>query len=114
MNTAIDTIHTTQAIIHSKRHNNNKLNPSQYMPSNTHSITVRNIKHNVHEWGNPELPTLFTLHGWMDCGASFEFIAEHLKNDFHIIAPDLRGYGDTEHVPTGYWLPDYIADTTRT
>jgi len=41
---------------------------------------------------------------------SILIIAEHLKNDFHIIAPDMRGYGDTEHVPTGYWLPDYIAD----
>jgi len=70
---------------------------------------VRGLQTRVFEWGNLENPTLFYLHGWMDSGASFKYVADYLSSDYHIVAPDLRGFGETEHAQ-GYWFPDYLAD----
>jgi pimeloyl-ACP methyl ester carboxylesterase len=61
-------------------------------------------------WGDPAAPKLFLLHGWMDVGASFQFLVDALQRDWYAIAPDLRGYGRSEWQPQGYWFADYIAD----
>jgi len=63
----------------------------------TDKLLVRGLNYHIQEWGDSSNPTLFLLHGWMDCGASFKFIAEYLARDFHLIAPDWRGFGETEH-----------------
>ena len=73
-------------------------------------LDIRGLDYHVNEWGDSSLPKLFMLHGWMDCGESFKFMAPYLVEHFHLIAPDLRGFGDTEHVPGGYYFPDYFAD----
>ncbi|MCH2190969.1 MAG: alpha/beta hydrolase [Gammaproteobacteria bacterium] len=70
---------------------------------------IRGLKTRVYEWGNSGNPTLFYLHGWMDSGASFKYVAEFLQKNYHVVAPDLRGFGETEHAQ-GYWFPDYLAD----
>ena len=61
-------------------------------------------------WGDPAASKLFLLHGWMDVGASFQFLVDALQRDWYVIAPDLRGYGRSEWQPQGYWFEDYIAD----
>ena len=51
------------------------------------------------------------VHGWMDVGASWQFVIDALRSDRFIIAPDWRGYGLTEVPGTDvYWFPDYLAD----
>jgi len=50
------------------------------------------------------------LHGWMDVAASFQFLVDSLSRDWHVIAPDWRGFGLSEWRPEGYWFPDYYAD----
>jgi pimeloyl-ACP methyl ester carboxylesterase len=81
-----------------------------FLSPSTSTLSIRGIKHTVYQWGDSNKPTLFMVHGWMDSGATFQFIAPYLVDNFHVIALDLRGYGNTEHVPTGYWFPDYLAD----
>ena len=61
-------------------------------------------------WGDPGAPKLFLLHGWMDVGASFQFLVDAFARDWYAIAPDLRGYGRSEWQSQGYWFADYIAD----
>lgn len=80
------------------------------MTLTTKKLDVRGLQYHIQEWGDSANPTLFMLHGWMDCGASFKFIAPLLTDRFHIVAPDLRGFGETEHVHNGYYFPDYFAD----
>ena len=41
-------------------------------------VTVRGVKLHVRRWGNPDAPTLFMLHGWMDVSASFQFVVDAL------------------------------------
>ncbi len=73
-------------------------------------IDVRGMRQHVLTWGDPAAPTLFMLHGWMDVGASFQFLVDALQDDWHVVAPDLRGFGRSEWQPQGYWFFDYVAD----
>jgi len=55
------------------------------------------------------------LHGWMDVGASYQFVVDALSEAFiqgrQIIAPDWRGFGLTKTVAQdSFWFPDYLAD----
>ena len=72
-------------------------------------IPVRDVAYQVRTWGDPGRRALFLLHGWLDVGASFHGVAEALAGDWHVIAPDWRGYGRSGRSP-GYWIPDYVAD----
>ena len=62
--------------------------------------------------GKPFEAMLVLLHGWMDCGATFKFMSEYLSDDYFLVAPDWRGFGQTDHAP-GYWFPDYFADLEK-
>ena len=79
-------------------------------PSRSQFVALRGMQHHVLTWGDPSAPKLFMLHGWMDVGASFQFLVDALSRDWHVIAPDLRGFGDSQWQAQGYWFHDYIAD----
>lgn len=78
--------------------------------SQSHIHTIRNLRYHVRAWGEPEAPKIFVLHGWMDMSASFQFLVDDFKRDWHVIAPDWRGFGLSEWARDGYWFPDYYAD----
>jgi pimeloyl-ACP methyl ester carboxylesterase len=79
--------------------------------SHSEFISLRDHRYHCRHWGNPDAPILFMLHGWMDVSASFQFVVDSLKGDWHVIAPDLRGFGLTTGPATDmYWFPDYMAD----
>lgn len=73
-------------------------------------VSLRGLEHQVLTWGDPSAPKLFLLHGWMDVGASFQFLVDALAHEWYAIAPDLRGFGRTAWQPQGYWFADYVAD----
>jgi pimeloyl-ACP methyl ester carboxylesterase len=79
-------------------------------PSTSHFVDVRGERHHVLTWGRPQSPPLVLLHGWMDVGASFQFLVDALVGDWYAIAPDLRGFGRSEWQAQGYWFYDYLAD----
>ncbi|MCB1214333.1 MAG: alpha/beta hydrolase [Deltaproteobacteria bacterium] len=75
-----------------------------------HKIYGQSLR--VFTWGSPKKPPIFMVHGWLDTGASFHFLAEVLKKDFYCIALDMRGYGKSSHAkdPLGYFFMQYVAD----
>jgi pimeloyl-ACP methyl ester carboxylesterase len=79
--------------------------------SRSEFITVRRLKYHVRHWGTEGAPKLFMLHGWMDVSASFQFMVDCLRHDWHVIAPDWRGFGlsEAQHADT-YYFPDYVGD----
>ena len=80
-------------------------------PSRSELITVRGLRTHVRHWGREGAPKLFMVHGWMDVGASFQFVVDALEGDWHVIAPDWRGFGLSERTHSDtYWFPDYVAD----
>jgi pimeloyl-ACP methyl ester carboxylesterase len=81
--------------------------------STSEFLTIRGLKSHVRLWGPADAPKLFLMHGWMDCSASFQFLVDALKRDWRVIAPDWRGFGQSEWLNRSYWFPDYLADLER-
>ena len=53
---------------------------------------------------------VFLLHGWLDCGETFQFMVDALQRDWPLVALDWRGFGRSEWPAQGYWFPDYLGD----
>ena len=86
---------------------------TKYLPArkvNTKKVQVRGLQYAVHTWGDPNGRPLMMLHGWADSGLSFQFLADAMSDNWYLIAPDWRGFGDSEWNTHGYWFPDYLAD----
>ncbi|MGE0659032.1 MAG: alpha/beta fold hydrolase [Reyranellaceae bacterium] len=66
------------------------------------------------DWGNREAPPLLLVHGGRDHCRNWDWIAARLRKDWHIIAPDLRGHGDSQWSPDGnYSMSGYIYDLAQ-
>ncbi len=74
------------------------------------TYAVRGVDYAVHEWGSEDAPLLIYLHGWGDCGSTWQLVVDRLQHDWHVVAPDWRGFGRTRVEGTSYWFPDYLAD----
>ena len=65
------------------------------------------------DWGNDAAPPLILIHGGLDHCRSFDRIARSLRPHYHVLAPDLRGHGDSEWTKGGsYALPEHVYDLT--
>ncbi len=79
-------------------------------------VGVRGLRLHVSAWGDaglvrPDRPPLVMLHGWMDVGASFQFVVDAFAGERCVLAPDWRGFGRSDAPGTdSYWFPDYLAD----
>ncbi|MBV9786411.1 MAG: alpha/beta hydrolase [Acidisphaera sp.] len=66
------------------------------------------------DWGNPDAPPLVLLHGARDHCRNWDWVAAALRRDFHVIAPDLRGHGDSAWPSDGqYTMAAYIYDLAQ-
>lgn len=79
-------------------------------PSRCERVTIDGLQYNVRHWGPDGAPILFMLHGWMDSSPSFQFTVDALRREWHVVAPDWRGYGQSEWLNRRYWFADYYAD----
>ncbi|GIX25913.1 MAG: lipid A export ATP-binding/permease protein MsbA [Caldimonas sp.] len=63
-------------------------------PSESTFLTIRGLRYHVRRWGSPEWvrpesPALVMLHGWMDVGASFQFVVDAMVSPRYVLAPRL-------------------------
>src|SRR5437763_15301149 len=66
------------------------------------------------DWGNADAPPLLLVHGGRDHCRSWDLIARSLQPHFHVLAPDLRGHGDSDWSKGGsYALTEYVYDLSR-
>jgi pimeloyl-ACP methyl ester carboxylesterase len=66
------------------------------------------------DWGNAGAPPLVLVHGGRDHCRNWDWVAEGLRADWHIIAPDLRGHGDSQWSQDGtYMMAGYIYDLAQ-
>ena len=71
---------------------------------------VQGIRLHYREWGEVGRPDLLLVHGWTNFSLSWLTVADYFQDRFHIIAPDLRGHGESDKPQTGYRLRDFAED----
>lgn len=69
---------------------------------------VGNVDVFYREAGRPGSPVLLLLHGYPTAGHMFRDLIPLLADDYHVIAPDLPGFGNTKAPPRGQF--DYTFD----
>jgi pimeloyl-ACP methyl ester carboxylesterase len=76
------------------------------------SVALPHLRLAARVWGDPALPRLIALHGWLDNAASFDRLSPLLCEHFHIVALDLPGHGRSDHRPPGAWYHyvDYLGE----
>lgn len=77
----------------------------------SNSFMSQRLKLHYVDWGNPEAPPLILQHGGRDHCRSWDWVAQELRKDWHVIAADLRGHGDSAWSPDGdYTMNSYVYD----
>lgn len=86
-------------------------NPMNLLGPTSHSFVSQRLRLHYVDWGNPDAPPLILQHGGRDHCRSWDWVAERLRHDWHVIAPDLRGHGDSAWSPDGdYSLEAFVYD----
>jgi pimeloyl-ACP methyl ester carboxylesterase len=80
-------------------------------------VPVRGLSYAVRRFEAEGAPrrgrTILLLHGFLDAGATWDRVAAPLAEaGFDVLAPDLRGFGDTDRIGAGgyYHFADYVGD----
>jgi pimeloyl-ACP methyl ester carboxylesterase len=73
------------------------------------SLSLPDLELSYLEWHQGQEPLLL-LHGMADHSLVWAELGESLKDRYHILAPDLRGHGNSGKPLSGYRCTDIIAD----
>lgn len=80
----------------------------------SHSYISQRLRLHYVDWGNEGAPPLLMVHGGRDHCRNWDWVVQELRNDYHIIAPDLRGHGDSEWSIGGNYGPtDFVYDIAQ-
>ena len=70
----------------------------------THTLVVNGVDIFLRSGGNRDKPALVLLHGFPQTHVMWHRVAQLLREDYFLVLPDVRGYGDSSHAPG---LPDH-------
>jgi pimeloyl-ACP methyl ester carboxylesterase len=75
-------------------------------------VTINGLRLHYLDWGSSGKQPLLILHECCSGIAhSYDHISPQFAKDYHVIAVDLRGHGDSEWSPKGeYFVDDYVKD----
>lgn len=80
----------------------------------SHAFFSQRLKLNYVDYGGEGKPLLVLVHGGQDHSRNWDFVAAGLAGHYHVIAPDLRGHGDSSWaVGTNYGMPEYVLDLAQ-
>jgi pimeloyl-ACP methyl ester carboxylesterase len=89
------------------------LKPADLGPASRTFISQRLRLSHV-DWGNARAPHLVLVHGSRDHCRSWDWTARALRKDWHVVAPDLRGHGDSAWSPEGrYDFTSFVYDLAQ-
>ncbi|EAT11449.1 alpha/beta fold hydrolase [Bermanella marisrubri] len=73
-------------------------------------MQIQHDEFHIREFGNPDNPSLFCIHGWASNSHVFEPLAKLFKDHFHFVCVDLPGFGESkcEDAQQSYQLPYLI------
>jgi esterase len=74
-------------------------------------ITVNGVRIHYLDWGGEGKQPLILLHGIGRVAHTFTHLAPHFSPNYHVMAVDMRGHGDSGWDPQGaYLVEDYAKD----
>jgi len=80
----------------------------------SHAYFSQRLRLHYVDWGNAEAPPMLLVHGGRDHCRNWDWVARALRQDYHLIAPDLRGHGDSQWMLGGsYNLPELVYDIAQ-
>jgi pimeloyl-ACP methyl ester carboxylesterase len=80
----------------------------------SHYYYSQRLKLHYVDWGNSDKPLLVLIHGGRDHARNWDWVAQALREEYHIIAPDLRGHGDSEWARgSEYAMVEYVVDIAQ-
>ena len=106
----------SENLSHHKKDTKDKMAPTTApsYPSTYNNITVApNTTVSYISAGSPTLPTLLLLHGFPSSSNQFRNLIPLLSSTYHIIAPDLPGFGLTTYPSDYVFTFDNLALTIR-
>ena len=75
------------------------------------ALTVNALRLHYLDWGNPDAPAVVCVHGYTGSAQAFNGLARQLCDRFHLIAPDVRGHGESAWSPRAeYQYADQAGD----
>ncbi len=85
-----------------------------YPGPTSHRYSSQRLRLHYVDWGNPEGEPLLLVHGGRDHCRNWDWVAQSLRHQWHIIAPDLRGHGDSDWSADGHYdMASYIYDLAQ-
>jgi pimeloyl-ACP methyl ester carboxylesterase len=80
----------------------------------SNSFISQRLKLHYVDWGNRDAPPLLLIHGGRDHCRNWDWVADRLRDRYHVIAPDLRGHGDSAWSPDGnYAMEGFVYDLAQ-
>ena len=80
----------------------------------SHSYFSHGLKLHFLDWGNETAPPVLLVHGSQDHCHNWDWTSELLCQNYHVIAPDLRGHGDSEWAKGSvYGIYNYVYDIAQ-
>lgn len=73
------------------------------------SITLNGFALHYLDWRNDHKPSIVLLHGLFSNARYWDFLAERLSDEFHVISLDQRGHGNSDWTGN-YGQRDYVTD----
>jgi esterase len=74
-------------------------------------ITVNGLRIHYVDWGGSGKQPLVLLHGIARVAHTFDHLAPHFRENYHVIAVDMRGHGDSGwDAKSAYLVEDYVRD----
>ena len=75
------------------------------------NVTLNGQRIHYLDWGTAGKQPLILLHGIARTAHTFDHVAPHFSKNYHVIAVDMRGHGDSGWDAQGaYFVEDYVKD----
>lgn len=88
--------------------------PDSKASPTSHSYISQRLRLHYLDWGNEQAENLMLVHGNRDHCHNWDWVAEALRDDYHLVAPDFRGHGDSAWVMgSAYSHSEYIYDLAQ-
>ncbi len=75
------------------------------------TLDVNGLRVHYLDWGNLGAPPILCVHGYTSSAQAFNALARRLRDRHHVVAPDVRGHGESGWSPAGaYQYENQVGD----